>query len=146
MPSKHIDWEAVLFEAAKLCEDMYAVHLDIDKDVLKEIGVQTEESLLALNMTSLPNVAKVAGHAAFWIRKLKPITHAPESQHRLLTINECIAVIVGIGICRNYLDDHSKYHFNLPVRVMEDWIMSLRKHSHSPHSCAITFEFLASEN
>jgi hypothetical protein len=143
--NQQINWDLVLGDVADLCEREYDVKLEIDRDVVREIGVQTEITLEALKMDTMPNVAKVAGHVAFWIRKLKPIIHASDSPHKLLTINEVVGILVGVGICRHYFDDHSRVPFNISKRVMQDWALSLRKHSHSPHSCAIAFEFLASE-
>ncbi len=78
MLDRHFDWQAVLSDAATLCERAYGVSLTIDRDILREISEQAEGTLLQLNMSTLPNMAKVAGHVAFWIRKLKPI--APRSR------------------------------------------------------------------
>lgn len=144
MIEKHINWVGVMNEAAALCEHTYGVALEIDLDVIREISLKANETLSALNMNTLPNVAKVAGHVAFWIRKLKPISHARNSTNKLLTINEVTGILVGVGICNRYFDDRSRKHFRLPDRIMKDWASSLRNHSHSPHSCAIAFEFLAS--
>jgi len=145
----HFEFELtqeVLSDAATLCERVYGLSLTIDRDVLREISEQAEGTLFQLNMSTLPNVAKVAGHVAFWIRKLKPIAHAPDSTHKMLTINEIVGILVGVGICQKYFDDQTRKGFRLPKRIMLDWVMSLRTHSHSPHSCAITFEFLASDS
>ena len=146
MLDKHFNWQEVLSDAATLCERVYQVRLTIDRDILREISEQAEGTLLQLNMSTLPNVAKVAGHVAFWIRKLKPVAHSPDSTHKMLTINEIVGILVGVGICQKYFDDKTRNVFRLPSRIMLDWAMSLRTRSHSPHSCAITFEFLASEN
>lgn len=144
MQLDQIDWEAVLNYAAAILEKNYSINLDIDIDIVREIKVNIEKSLSALEMDgSVPNVAKVAGHVVYWIRKLKPITHAQDSSHKLLTANESAAIVVGMSICRQYIT--SSFNFNPPKRVMFDWAVSLRKHNHSPHSCAITFELLVSE-
>jgi hypothetical protein len=143
--NQSVDWIAVLNSAAALCERVYAIQLDIDRDIVREITLRANDTLDALNMSSMPNVAKIAGHVAFWIRKLKPITHSQDSQNKLLTINEVIGILVGIGICQRYFDSQVRRPFKLPHRVMKDWAVSLRNHSHSPHSCAIAFEFLANE-
>lgn len=132
-------------DAASLVERVCDLKLEIDADILKEISEQADGTLDQLNMNTMPNVAKVAGHVTFWIRKLKPVTHAKNSKNKLLTINEVIGILVGVGICQTYFDDKSKTGFSFPNRIMKDWAMSLRSHSHSPHSCAIAFEFLASE-
>ncbi len=140
-----IDWQKVLTDATDVCERRFGLFLVIDADIVGEIAVQANSSLAALNMNTMPNVAKVAGHVAFWIRKLKPVFHGEGSANKLLTINEVVGILVGVGICRRYFDEKAKKNFTLPDRIMKDWSMSLRNHSHSPHSCAISFEFLASE-
>ena len=145
MLEQQVNWVSVLGEAAALCERVYGVSLDIDRDIVREISIKANDTLAALNMNTMPNVAKVAGHVAFWVRKLKPVSHSANSKNKLLTINEVIGILVGVGICSRYFDDHSKPLIRLPDRIMKDWASSLRNHSHSPHSCAISFEFLASE-
>ncbi|MFA7241989.1 MAG: hypothetical protein WC091_17890 [Sulfuricellaceae bacterium] len=65
MLERRVDWVAVLNEAASLCERIHNVSLDIDRDVVREIGIKTDDTLSALNMNTMPNVAKVAGHVAF---------------------------------------------------------------------------------
>lgn len=144
MIEKHFNWDSVLIEAASMCERAYEIKLEIDRDVIREINMKANDTLEALNMSTLPNVAKVAGHVAFWIRKLKPVSHSLNNDNKLLTINEVIGILVGVGICRFYFADHSREHFVLSHRIVMDWATSLRNHSHSPHSCAISFEFLAS--
>lgn len=110
------------------------------------MSIKANDTLSALNMSTMPNVAKVAGHVVFWIRKLKPVSHSAGSVNKLLTINEVIGILVGVSICQHYFDDHSKAQIRFSDRIMKDWASSLRNHSHSPHSCAISFEFLASDN
>lgn len=146
MIEHQIDWEAILMDAANLCEKEFDVSIEIDRDIVREITTYASNTLSSLNMATMPNIAKVAGHFAFWIRKLKPIRHSVHSKNKLLTINEVIGITVGVAICQRYFDDTTKQSFRLPRRIMMDWAMSMRFHSHSPHSCAITFEFLASEN
>lgn len=146
MITRKIDWPPILHNACALVEKRQDITLCIDTDILNEIALKVEETLHALQMNTMPNVAKVAGHVAFWIRKLKPIYHAPASTGKLLTINEVVGILVGVGICQQYFDDHSRAALRLPARVMKDWAASLRNHSHSPHSCAIAFEFLASDH
>jgi hypothetical protein len=146
MITDRFDWSQVLFDATTLCERSNDVKLCIDRDIVKEISEKANASLAALNMQTIPNVAKVAGHVAFWIRKLKPIYHAADTPNKLLTCNEVIGILVGIGICQRYFDDHSKQGIHLSSRVAKDWAASLRTHSHSPHSCAIAFEFFATSD
>ena len=145
MALNNIDWEAALHDGCALAEHSLNLSLTIDRDIVREIAAEAEKTLAGLQMTSSPNVAKIAGHVAFWIRKLKPIAHAADSPHRFLAVNELVGILVGMGICRSYFDDTRKETVELPKRVMNDWIASLRHHSHSPHSCALMFELLASE-
>lgn len=145
MVTQQVKWAPILESACALVEKRNDIVLMIDVDVVAEISIRVAETLKQLNMSTLPNVAKVAGHVAFWIRKLKPLAHAPESRNKLLTANEVVGVLVGVGICQQYFDDTARSKFRMPDRIMRDWVSSLRNHSHSPHSCAIAFEFLASD-
>lgn len=81
----------------------------------------------------------------FWFRRLRPVTHRPESQNKLLVANETAALFLGLAICNQYSGDNSKEVFHLPARVMKDWVASLRYNSHSPHAIAIAFEILTEE-
>lgn len=139
-----IDWAQPLCRAVDQLEKKFGVSLCLDSDLVKEIGSHLKRTVEEIPMDSKPNVAKIAGHAAFWIRKLKPIHHDDSQQevveHKLLNVNELAAILVGAGICQmNFRED-----FRLPNRIFFDWASSLRINSHSPASCAIAFELLAS--
>ena len=144
MSAHNIDWGSVLHEIAANLESRFELDLLIDSDVVAEIGDQLDRTLQALPLATRPNIAKVAGHVAFWIRKLKPISHSANTQKKLLVINELVAILVGAGICARYFDDTSSEHIVLPPRILFDWASSFRLNSHSPHSCAIAFEMLSS--
>ena len=143
MSYEHIHWKNVLFEIAGELEPRFMLKLNIDSDVVEEMEHHLRRTLSHLSLGTRPNVAKIAGHVSFWIRKLKPISFSEDSPNKLLVINELVAVLVGGGICARYFDDTSKSSFVLSKRLLYDWSSSLRFNSHSPHSCAITFEMLA---
>ncbi len=66
--------------------------------------------------------------------------------NKFLAINELVGLLVGLSISRRYFDDHSKEKFTIPSRILTDWTSSFRVNSHSPHSSAIAFELLTTEN
>lgn len=139
---KNVEWNKVLLNIVEWAEENYQLTLFIDAEVVEEISIRVRKSAADLNIAK-PNVAKIAGLVTFWIRKLKPIWHHPESNKKILTINEKIAFLVGLSICRKYSDDTSRiapYPYN--DRIFSDWIASLRYNSHSPHSSMISFELI----
>ncbi len=145
MTFKSIDWSSILGEIAEALEKRFGLAIVIDSDIVEEIKCQLNRTLEKLSLDTKPNVAKVAGHVAFWIRKLKPISHSADTPHKLLLINELVAILVGSSICCRYFDDSSSVAVKLPVRILFDWASSFNLNSHSPHSCSIAFEMLASE-
>ncbi len=144
MPIRHVDWNAVFVRVVGEVESHYGLKLFIDATTIREVGERAGLSLESLNMDSVPNVAKVAGHVAFWIRKLKPVSFAPDSPNHLTVVNELVSLLVGVAICRTYFDDRSKGSFDIPPRILFDWVGSMRFNSHSPQSTAISFELMAS--
>ena len=136
-----IDWMTPLQRAVEHLEKKFDVLLALDSDVVAELTSHLQRTVDQIPMDTDPNVAKIAGHVAFWIRKLKPIGHedSAEVKHRLLNVNELAALLVGAAICRK----NFKANLRLPNRIFFDWASSLRVNSHSPSSCAIAFELLA---
>ena len=116
----------------------------IDKEILKEIEVRTEETLKGYNITR-PNLAKIGSNLTFWMRKLKPIFFAENSKARLFVVNELVALLLGLSICMRYHDDYTKEDFSIPIRIFHDWVTSLRYNSHSPYGTSISFELLTSQ-
>lgn len=138
----NINWFAVLYEEAAKIEKEAAVKIDISKPICLEVGRLIEDHLTATGLER-PNVAKIAGQVAFWIRKLKPLSLSKDTPNFLLTLNELAGLRIGLAICNTYKDDQSKpKKIFLPSRIFLDWVNSFRYHSHSPHSSMISFELL----
>lgn len=138
----NINWFDILQKEATSIERDFNVRIVIDKAVCLEIGRLVSDNLAATGL-SRPNVAKIAGQAAFWIRKLKPLHLEADSPNYLLTLNELAALRIGLAICNTHKDDNSKAEvITLPPRIFRDWVNSFRYHSHSPHSSMISFELL----
>ena len=68
-----IDWTVPLVRAITHLEAAYKVKLSLDSDIVAEISSHLRRTMDAIPMDTDPNVAKIAGHVTFWIRKLKPI-------------------------------------------------------------------------
>lgn len=142
----NIDWFAILQEEAATIEKQTAVKIDISKPICQEVGRLIGDNLAAIGLQQ-PNVAKIAGQVAFWVRKLKPLSLSHDSPNFLLTLNELAGLRIGLAICNTYKDDQSKTEtLALPPRIFRDWVNSLRYHSHSPHSSMISFELLMCDN
>lgn len=138
----NVDWEKVLYATASHLEKKQNIKVDIDPHVVFDVGNMVNKSLDDIGLDN-PNVAKIAGQLAFWIRKLKPLRLSPDSPNKLLTVNEHVALLVGLALCNKYRDDNSKEKpLRLPPRIFRDWLQSFRYHSHSPHSSMISFELL----
>jgi hypothetical protein len=144
MINKVVNWPKIFMKAADSAEEKFGLSVYIESAVIEEIGQQVEKTL---RNYSQPNSAKIAGAVAFWVRKLKPLTIAPNSTYAFSAINEYISVVIGLGICGQYFDD-SKKPGDIPVnpRVMKDLIYSFRYHSHSPHGSMMIFEVLTCGN
>ncbi|MDR2054779.1 MAG: hypothetical protein LBQ10_02790 [Desulfovibrio sp.] len=138
----NIDWRSVLHAEATRVEADFKIIVEIDEAVVLEAERLIRDSISAIGLIQ-PNVAKVAGLIAFWLRKLKPLGIAADSPNRLLTVNEVVALRIGLAICNAYKDDCSKGSpIKLPARILRDWVTSFRYHSHSPNSSMISFELL----
>ena len=142
---QNVDWKAIFLKEVKQIEDRHKINLLIDEAIIFEIGKMVEDSLGNIGLEH-PNVAKIAGQVAFWIRKLKPTSISPNSPNNALYANERIALSVGLAICNMYKDDNSKSdQIHIPPRIFRDWIIGFRYHSHSPHSAMTSFELLMSD-
>ena len=138
--ANNIKWKDVLLASCNWAEKRFNLKLELDGDIVDEVADSLEKSLKLTDLDQ-PNVAKIAGHTVFWIRKLKPVHHKDSSPNKLLAINEVIGVRLGFSICRKYFDDHADPAPNkVHTRLLSDLVKSLRAHSHSPHSTALLFE------
>ena len=120
----NIDWFAILRKEAATIEEQTRVKIDISKPICQEVGRLIGDNLTAIGLQQ-PNVAKIAGQVAFWVRKLKPLSLSRDTPNFLLTLNELAGLRIGI---------------------FRDWVNSFRYHSHSPHSSMISFELLMCDN
>lgn len=146
----NVKWEDLIFRACDTAETLFEIALEIDTDIVQELSEEIKRTIEQIGLNR-PNVAKIAGHIVFWIRKLKPIHHSAQSENKYLAINEWVAVVVGIAVCRIYFDDNCIDQDNATKtvkthsRLFNDFVGSLRVHSHSPSSSTITFESLFTE-
>lgn len=137
----NIDWRTVISAACCYVENREGVGLDIDTDLLAELEIYANKSLRGYNIEN-PNAAKVAGHVCFWVRRVKPVLHKPDTIRKFLAVNEEVALLVGLAICQNYFDDARAESFKISPKILKDWVSSLRYNSHSPHALAIAFELI----
>ena len=143
---KHVDWKKIITDEAAYAEEHFSILVEIDEAIVLEAERMICDDIASIGLIR-PNVAKIAGLVAFWIRKLKPLRVAANSPNRLLTLNEFVALRIGLAICNAYHDDNSKPHkIYLPPRVLNDWIKSFRYHAHSPHTSMIAFELVACDS
>lgn len=143
----NVDWRAILATVAEDCEQTFDLSLLIDEDIIKEVEAFSDQSLDRYGLRR-PNVPKIAGMITFWFRKLKPISFSSDTEAKFLAINELVALLLGLSICFEYMDDQRSLGFcpsNLSPRIFHDWVNSLRVHSHSPHSTTLIFEILAGQ-
>lgn len=125
-----------------------------DRKILDEVGARAALTIGQVNMKE-PNELKQAGHIAFWIRKLKPLSiidpadmaaiieemalkglvrgavqsaqSVAKKPMRFLYVNEFFALLAAIGICRD-----ARKEVTMPANVIHDIAVSLRYHSFSP--------------
>ncbi len=138
----NVRWDNILLDVATRIENQHHVKILIDSVIVCEVG-----RLICMQLESIglekPNIAKIAGQVAFWIRKLKPLYISQDSPNKLLTVNELAALHIGLALCLKYRDDNSKVNpVRLPPRIFRDWVSGFRYHSHSPHSSMTSFELL----
>ncbi len=96
--SRNVEWYQVLLREAAIVEKRLGVLLVIDRVTIDEIDEMSEKTLSGFNQNK-PSVAKVAGNLVFWIKKLKPISRAGDSENDYRLINELVAVLVGWLVC-----------------------------------------------
>jgi hypothetical protein len=138
----NVDWRAILEFEAGHAEKLCNINVEIDEAIVFEVERRACDSLDSIGLIQ-PNAAKIAGLIAFWVRTLKPLRIASNSPNNLLTLNEFVALSIGLAICNAYKDDDSKAQdVKLPPRILNDWIKNFRYHSHSPSSTIISFELL----
>ena len=118
MPINNINWITIFEELTNKLEVRYDLDLMVDVVVLEEVGAMAKSTLDSLNMDSTPNVAKTAGHVSFWIRKLKPISHAEKSNSHFTAINELAGLLVGLAICTRYFDDTVRENVTMNNRIL----------------------------
>jgi hypothetical protein len=127
---------SILMEMVNDAEVRFGISLVVDGDIVKEAETQVLSSLRGIGLAS-PNLAKIASAFAFWIRKLKPISHSPDSKNKYLAINEYVALMVGLSICTRRSKSPS---IRISQRILVDWVNSFRVNSHSPSSSMLIFE------
>jgi hypothetical protein len=140
----NIDWRSVLTGIAADVSTELNLNIIVENYILVEIADRIHISLEYMGIAR-PNVAKIAGVVAFWVRKLKPFSYAPDEtakSGKFHALNELIGIQAGLAICNSYKDDYSREEFRLSSRLLIDWLHSLRFHSHSPHSSLLAFELL----
>lgn len=141
----NVEWTTILHHVVAYFEEKFDLSLVIDQDIVREIEAEAAQTIETFKKNRA-NVAKIAGSVAFWIRKLKPISHDETSQQKYLAINELVGLYVGIGVCSHYFDDTVRADFSrIDDRVIQDWAYSMRRNSHSPQSTVIAFEIIASD-
>ncbi|MGE5503266.1 MAG: hypothetical protein ACM31L_02475 [Actinomycetota bacterium] len=136
-----------------MIERTWGCIIALDNEVLQEAAGRALLTIGHVGMED-PNEIKQAGHYAFWIRKLKPLSvvnldelvsasaqlaekgllrgsiTAPQSiipHARRLYLNEAFALIAAIGIAKN-----GGYDIELNAKQFNDLTVSLRYHSFSP--------------
>ena len=117
----------------------FGVLLRIDNAAVGEIEAMYGKTLDAFNQDS-PNAAKISGNLVFWIRKLKPISHSTKSRSYYAFVNEYAAIIAGVAILNIHTHKLTGKYIAIPTRELEDFAISLRYHSHSPHGLTLAFE------
>ena len=142
-----LDWVKFLFAILGTVEDHLGCPdtLLLDRDIVREIAERARETVGSYNKES-PNVPKIAGHIAFWVRKLKPVSFEQNATAKFLAVNELVSLYAALAFCDQYHERRSQHHrsviYRLSPRVIVDWATTMRFHSHSPHSTAMTFEIL----
>jgi len=141
--AKSLDWEKIIEASAQKMEEVFQIEIFMSRPVVKEIAGRIYKSLASLGLDH-PNQAKIAGIAAFWIRKLKPLFQGPDATKIIMALNEYASLVVGLGIC--YRDPSSTRIMisthGFDPRILADWVYSFRYNSHSPSSSIIAFETL----
>lgn len=148
MINNNVNWREILMEIAGNISTEFDLNILVEDFVVQEISDRIDNSLNHIEFDN-PNVAKIAGIVAFWVRKLKPFHYDFDemaNSGKLHPLNELVAVQTGLAICSLYKDDYSLDNIRLSPRVLKDWLHSLRYHSHSPYSSILAFELLATDD
>jgi hypothetical protein len=127
-------------------ERNFNLSLEVSDLILDEINEQLEKTINRYNISE-PNEAKLASSVAFWIRKLKPIHHASDSDEHYKYINELCGLLFSMMIYandnrKNKIDVEKLIDLSKMDRIFIDLIKSYRYNSHSSHSSTIIFELL----
>jgi hypothetical protein len=95
-----IDWQRVFQAAADEAERRLGLEdcLILDQDILAEVEQRARDTVASYGKKD-PNTAKVAGHIAFWIRKLKPISFVDGAPKKFLAVNEAVSIIFALAFC-----------------------------------------------
>lgn len=138
----------------------------VDPKALEACDVWARKTLDQMDGIDSPDEFKMAGHYAFWIRKLKPFSlynsddltqlftslgksetdtraflpmHvAPPTGLKAQFVNELISVAVAGGILEYF--GHRLKVGELPTKFLHDWVVGLRYHSYSPSALSILVE------
>lgn len=138
-----LDWEKIILASAQRMDEVFRIETFISRPVVYDVASRIDRSLALLGIDK-PNQPKVAGIAAFWIRKLKPLFQGPDATKIFVQLNEYASLIVGLGICYRDPSSTRVMIISFDPRILNDWVYSFRYHSHSPHSSIIAFETLLS--
>jgi hypothetical protein len=138
-----LDWEKIILASARKMDEAFRIETFVSRPMVADVADRINKSLESLGLDN-PNQPKIAGIAAFWIRKLKPLFQGPEATKIFLPLNEYASLIVGLGICYRDPSASMVTVIGFDPRILNDWVYSFRYHSHSPHSSIIAFETLLS--
>ena len=138
-----LDWEKIILASANKVVEVFRIETFVSRPIVADVVARIDKSLKSLGLDE-PNQPKIAGVAAFWIRKLKPLFQEPGAARIFLPLNEYVSLIVGLGICYRSKLDSVVTITGFDPRILNDWVYSFRYHSHSPHSSIIAFETLLS--
>ena len=75
MASNNVDWRKVLSQATVNVSSRFDLEIFAEDFILREISDRISIFLDHIDYEN-PNVAKIAGIVAFWVRKLKPFCFA----------------------------------------------------------------------
>lgn len=140
----NIDWQKILYAKIKELEKFFKISIAIDSNIILEI-----EDLVfrQLSKSNSRNVAYIAGQLSFWLAKLKPCSIVSNSTNKQYSINELLALLVGLYISDSYKDDYSKIStLKLPVRILKQWLVYARYGNQTLDSTIILFELITSDS
>ncbi|MFA7242375.1 MAG: hypothetical protein WC091_19860, partial [Sulfuricellaceae bacterium] len=94
-----VDWYAILQREAGILEGILGLKLIIDRVAVDELEEMAKKTLASFNQDK-PSAAKTAGNVVFWIKKLKPVSRAPDSPNDYRLVNELLAIILETSVER----------------------------------------------